>query len=255
VCPSCTKPTIIKGKEEFGGGWICFAKKGGCGQKFPAGAVEIEGQQTGRVQNPDVADTINTVLKMAKKRAHVDAAIALARCSDMFTQDVEDFDAGQSIESGAVKPQSTPGQKLERMAESADELAGIKRAMLEDIASDLFLSHKTDLHAQIKKAIVRLTKPDQDDVWAAWVKRRDSLIDPAKSAAQVSNITAGLAVSSTPADFDALLRLLEDNQEKIRSTDIKAAKAKIMEARNAPPQAGNHPNPLTDKMAGGDEID
>lgn len=42
-------------------------------------------------ENPDIADTYNTVLKMAKKRAYVDAVITATGCSDMFTQDVEDF--------------------------------------------------------------------------------------------------------------------------------------------------------------------
>ncbi len=40
VCPSCNKDSIIKGRPEYGGGWICFAKKGGCGAKWqdaPAG--------------------------------------------------------------------------------------------------------------------------------------------------------------------------------------------------------------------------
>ena len=34
VCPKCQKPAIIKGKTEYGGGWLCFKKKGGCGAKF-----------------------------------------------------------------------------------------------------------------------------------------------------------------------------------------------------------------------------
>jgi len=34
-CPECgVTSAIIKGKEEYGGGWLCFAKKGGCGAKF-----------------------------------------------------------------------------------------------------------------------------------------------------------------------------------------------------------------------------
>jgi len=93
TCPNCGKPTIIKGKAEYGGGWLCFAKKGGCGAKFGDDDEAIVGQPTGRVQNPDLIDCVNTVLKMAKKRALVDAAIALARCSDVFTQDAEDFAA------------------------------------------------------------------------------------------------------------------------------------------------------------------
>lgn len=89
-CPNCGVKAIIKGKEEYGGGWLCWQKKGGCGAKWPSGAVEIERQDVGQVENPDLADITNTILKMAKKRAIVDAAISLARCSDLFTQDVED---------------------------------------------------------------------------------------------------------------------------------------------------------------------
>lgn len=34
-CPACGKKgSIIKGKEEYGGGYLCFKKKGGCGAKF-----------------------------------------------------------------------------------------------------------------------------------------------------------------------------------------------------------------------------
>ena len=34
ICPACGKATIIKGKDDYGGGWLCFAKKGGCGAKY-----------------------------------------------------------------------------------------------------------------------------------------------------------------------------------------------------------------------------
>lgn len=46
-----------------------------------------------RTENPDIADLYNTVLKMAKKRAYVDATITATAASDFFTQDVEDFAA------------------------------------------------------------------------------------------------------------------------------------------------------------------
>ncbi|MBN1208973.1 MAG: hypothetical protein JXB05_29210 [Myxococcaceae bacterium] len=93
-CPGCQQESIIQGKAEYGGGWVCFKKKGGCGAKFAAEDTRITGQPIGRVENEDIADLDNTILKMAKKRALVDGAIALARCSDMFTQDVEDLDDG-----------------------------------------------------------------------------------------------------------------------------------------------------------------
>jgi len=90
VCPKCQSSAIIKGKEEYGGGWLCFAKKGGCGAKFQVGDASIEGQSIGRVENPDILDTVNTVLKMAKKRAKIDAIIGVTRSSGIFTQDLED---------------------------------------------------------------------------------------------------------------------------------------------------------------------
>lgn len=49
----------------------------------------------------------NTALKMAKKRAHVDAIITATACSDIFTQDVEDL-IGQPETPPAVQTTITP---------------------------------------------------------------------------------------------------------------------------------------------------
>src|SRR5690606_12733484 len=40
-CPSCGAETVIEGKAEFGGGWLCWKKKGGCGAKFKSGDKAI----------------------------------------------------------------------------------------------------------------------------------------------------------------------------------------------------------------------
>jgi hypothetical protein len=42
VCPKCGAAAIIKGKAEYGGGWVCFKKKGGCGAKFAYDPAEGE---------------------------------------------------------------------------------------------------------------------------------------------------------------------------------------------------------------------
>ena len=44
-----------------------------------------------KMENPDIADTFNTVLKMAKKRAYVDGILSATAASDIFTQDIEDM--------------------------------------------------------------------------------------------------------------------------------------------------------------------
>lgn len=91
TCPNCGQPAIIKGKAEYGGGWVCFKNKGGCNAKFKDNDPAITEQQIGRVPNPDVADLDNTILKMAQKRALIAAVLIGVNASEFFTQDVEDF--------------------------------------------------------------------------------------------------------------------------------------------------------------------
>lgn len=92
TCPACGAKAIVKGKAEFGGGWLCYRKLSGCGLKFEESDTRITGQKVGQVHNEHIYDQINTILKMAKKRAYVDAAMAATRTAGIFTQDLEDFD-------------------------------------------------------------------------------------------------------------------------------------------------------------------
>ena len=55
--------------------------------------------QKASIENEDIADTFNTVLKMAKKRAYVDAVLTATGASDLFTQDIEE---------GIPAPDDTP---------------------------------------------------------------------------------------------------------------------------------------------------
>jgi hypothetical protein len=61
------------------------------------GQVEAEGigncnSRERRYKNQDAANVANTILKMSKKRALVDATLSATRASGMFTQDLEDMD-------------------------------------------------------------------------------------------------------------------------------------------------------------------
>lgn len=90
-CPDCGQEgTVIRGKQEYGGGWLCFAKKGGCGAKFAVNDPAIAEQAVGDVQNEDPYDIENTLLKMAEKRAFIDATLRATATSGLFTQDLED---------------------------------------------------------------------------------------------------------------------------------------------------------------------
>jgi hypothetical protein len=50
-----------------------------------------------RIPNADVADVMNTVLKMGKKRSLVDATLGTTNASEYFTQDVEDYTTDSDI--------------------------------------------------------------------------------------------------------------------------------------------------------------
>lgn len=63
-----------------------------------------------KVENSDIADVYNTVIKMAKKRALVDATITALAVSDMFTQDPETVGFEEPEEEDAA-PEKEAGQK------------------------------------------------------------------------------------------------------------------------------------------------
>lgn len=110
TCPACGKGTIRQSKKDDrhpNGGFYCWAKLGGCGLQFEANDERITGQQVGKIEHDNPADFYNTALKMAKKRAHVDAIITATACSDIFTQDVEDL-IGQPETPPAVQTTITP---------------------------------------------------------------------------------------------------------------------------------------------------
>ena len=116
VCPSCKTSAIIKGRKEYGSGWLCWSKKGGCGTKFQDNDSQIVDQAAGRIENPDLADVWNTVLKIASKRAHVAATLSTGGVSGLFTQDGEDSGPGltgdyEGVSDQGKAPQGTAPQQ------------------------------------------------------------------------------------------------------------------------------------------------
>lgn len=164
LCPVCGKPAIIKGRDDYGGGWLCFRRIHGCGAKFPDGDAAIEQQPSGRVPNEDVADQYNTVLKMSEKRSGVDAVLKLPLVSELFTQDLEESIEGVERQRGSmttrapgtadVKPQtaatptpqrepgtiSTAGTASPPQTKSAGG-GNIPKASAEEVAQVLELLH------------------------------------------------------------------------------------------------------------------
>ena len=90
-CPTCGKENVRKSKN--GDGFYCWAKTGGCGGQFPADDERITSQTPGEIDNPDLPDLWNTIIKMARKRAQTDAVLLVTGASALFTQDIEDSTA------------------------------------------------------------------------------------------------------------------------------------------------------------------
>jgi len=96
LCPDCGKASIIQTKHKSGAeegkpkNFWCAPFKGGCGHGFKLDDSAITKQETGKRPNPDICDQVNTLLKMAQKRAHVGATINATSASEFFTQDMDE---------------------------------------------------------------------------------------------------------------------------------------------------------------------
>lgn len=71
-----------------------------------------------RMDNDDIYSQVNTILKMSKKRALVDAALSAGRLSEVFTQDVEDLTPEVIVEGEVAQ---LPAEKNEPISEPSKE--------------------------------------------------------------------------------------------------------------------------------------
>jgi hypothetical protein len=113
TCPTCGAAAIAVSKPEYGGGYYCNKRKGGCGAIFVKDDQAIESQSLGRVPNPDIADQVNTIQKMAQKRALIAATLIACSASEFFTQDREDLmNGGKPVADRTPAPQRTNGNTI-----------------------------------------------------------------------------------------------------------------------------------------------
>lgn len=113
VCPACGELQVKRSAAQYGGGYYCDQKRGGCGVTYKPSTPEAQAlnkQPTLRAENQDCADLYNTVLKMAEKRAFVAAVRRATGCSDIFGQDLEDLERQmEEIKEAEVVPPTTEG--------------------------------------------------------------------------------------------------------------------------------------------------
>ena len=129
ACPNCGKP--VRHSKPPRAGWYCWTKTGGCGAEFAENAKEIKDQVVGREENPEPWDLANTIMKMAEKRAHVDATLRTTAASGIFTQDLEDNVPAIEGEYTEVKEQrpapavSRPPRAIEPPVVTDEDLSGL----------------------------------------------------------------------------------------------------------------------------------
>ena len=129
-----------------------------------------------RVENEDICSIANTILKMAKKRAEIDAALLVGSLSELFTQDVEDLPAEYLGNDKPVqKAKSKPAPKKEDT-----DLATTSQVNL--IKTQIVGSHLFDPDKHVKdKSIIDLlengmTKTKASEIISWWRGDKDKLI-------------------------------------------------------------------------------
>lgn len=184
TCPSCKQDTILKTKanDYHAAGYWCAPKNGGCGENFKLGNAEIESQTPGRKDNPDPYDMDNTFVKMAKKRAFVDAIIGATATSELFTQDIGDTGAG----------------------DHGDAPTGDPPAGFDDYGSDPAVTT-----AAPRGAPAAATKPPapQAPAPASGDKRADAMIETFRKSATLAGLEKlGAVIANWPDNLKAIVK-------------------------------------------------
>jgi len=125
-----------------------------------------------RVEHDNPADYYNTVLKMAKKRAMVDAVLTATAASDIFTQDVEDM---PQAESGPA--QTSPPQHATQPAQTGQQATQKQVGFLQNVARDAGFDEQGLLDAARRF----LKANDFNDLSQLFSKEASTLIDAIKS--------------------------------------------------------------------------
>lgn len=92
ACPTCKASGTLRltRRGTPNEGFWCIPDRGGCGGNFEKNDPAVTKQSVGDVENVDPMDTDNTLAKMSKKRAFVDAVLTVTMSSGLFTQDLEE---------------------------------------------------------------------------------------------------------------------------------------------------------------------
>ena len=182
LCPDCKAPCIRRSKFERDGdkGWYCHAGSGGCNASFFSGDKRITDQEIGMVENPELPDCYNTVLKMGNKRALAAAVLTATAASDIFTQDLDEkhdpahfdgTDQGGDPGGWGGEPYEDPAPWREKIAAARDmvELGAVGQDLAQ---ASLAPEDHADLRAEYGRRLKVLSPRKQGDALDDVAKRQ-----------------------------------------------------------------------------------
>lgn len=122
--------TITNRTEDWDHGFVAYEVKVTLLNKR-TNHIEAEGigqcnSRERRYRNQDAAGVANTILKMSKKRALVDATLSASRASGLFSQDLEDLDSAERDAADRLAAADRQG--------AADRLAPARESLARDTA-------------------------------------------------------------------------------------------------------------------------
>lgn len=129
VCPECKQPSIRrssfppKNNPRGEPGWYCHSKAGGCGRSFAPDDQRILSQQGGKVENTETFDLVNTIQKLAQKRALIAAVLVVTNASEFFTQDQDDLIAPAARDDDAEPVLDVESSAAEQAVDFSDPTA------------------------------------------------------------------------------------------------------------------------------------
>jgi hypothetical protein len=161
-CPECGFDLTWSKKD---GNFFCWQKKGGCGKQFPESQIP---RTTTKEENPDVLGLDNTILKMSKKRAKVDAALDATAASGTFTQDYGD---DEGLPPAPPAPPTPPEPKGEEPPPPGDDAAPPATAAPDPTVDELRAFMKdavgvktvNEAHDALLKAGIKVSKTNSDE--------------------------------------------------------------------------------------------
>ncbi len=132
--------SVVDQTRDFENGFFqyqikCVLKSGGVTITEGLGSCNTK-ERKYLLQDPYTMD--NTVLKMAKKRALIDAALMVGALSDVFTQDIEDMDLNGNSYRQAKQRTYTDrdGVITKKQAEEVFAIAGGDAQLVQDVMKD-----------------------------------------------------------------------------------------------------------------------